>query len=180
MNNEVDYSFKICLVGEGGVGKTSLIKRFVFDQFSDKYITTLGTKITKKEVTLKHPRRRTSTNIRMLVWDIMGQQGFRQMLQNAYFFGCQGVVAVCDITRRDTMLYLEDWVKAVYSISGEVPIVFLANKCDLKKEAEINIKELDKFCSKFKRSYAYLSSAKTGKNVELGFFTLGEEILSSD
>lgn len=145
--------------------------------FSDKYITTLGTKITKKEVTLKHPKDHKSTMIRMLVWDIMGQQGFRQMLQNAYFFGCQGVVAVCDVTRRDTMLFLEDWVKAVYSISGKVPIVFLGNKCDLMDEAEVGLKELVEFTSQFERSYAFLSSAKTGKNVELGFFTMGEQIL---
>jgi small GTP-binding protein len=180
LSNEADYSLKICLVGEGGVGKTSLIKRFVYEQFSDKYITTLGTKITKKEVTIKHPKKRKSTKIRMLVWDIMGQQGFRQMLQNAYFFGCQGVVAVCDVTRRDTMLFLEDWIKAVYSISGKVPIVFLGNKCDLKNEAEVSLKELVEFTSQFERSFAFLSSAKTGKNVELGFFTLGEQILTGD
>ncbi len=177
MDNNVDYSFKICLVGEGGVGKSSLIKRFVFDQFSDKYITTLGTKITKKDVTIKHPKKRKSTNIRMLVWDIMGQQGFRQMLQDAYFFGCQGVVAVCDITRKDTMLFLEDWVKSVYSIAGKVPIVFFANKSDLTSEAEMDQRDLDDFSSKFKRSYAFASSAKTGENVDLGFITLGEEIL---
>jgi small GTP-binding protein len=180
LSNETDYSLKICLVGEGGVGKSSLIKRFVYEQFSDKYITTLGTKITKKEVTLKHPKKGKSTNIRMLVWDIMGQQGFRQMLQNAYFFGCQGVVAVCDVTRRDTMVFLEDWIKAVYSISGKVPIVFLGNKCDMKNETEVSLKELVDFTSQFDKSFAFLSSAKTGKNVELGFFTLGEQILKGD
>jgi small GTP-binding protein len=180
MNNNIDYSFKICLVGEGGVGKTSLIKRFVFDQFSDKYITTLGTKITKKDVTIKHPKKRTSTNIRMLVWDIMGQQGFRQMLQDAYFFGCQGVVGVCDITRKDTLLFLDDWVKAVYSIAGKIPIVFLANKSDLTSQAELSLKDIDNFSARFKRAYAFLSSAKTGESVELGFKTLGEEILLGD
>jgi hypothetical protein len=78
------------------------------------------------------------------------------------------------------MLFLEDWVKAVYSISGKVPLVFLGNKCDLKKEAEIGIKELTEFTSQFEKSFAFLSSAKTGKNVELGFFTLGEHILSGE
>lgn len=178
MPMDVDYSLKVCLVGEGGVGKTSLIKRYVFEEFSDKYITTIGTKITKKNLTLKHPKRGTSTKVRMLVWDIMGQAGFRQMLQDAYFFGCQGVVAVCDITRKESMLFLDDWVKAVYSIAGEVPIIFLANKSDLMAKAKLNINDLKKFSSKYEHTHAFLSSAKTGDNVELAFQTLGKEILS--
>jgi len=178
MRESVDYSIKICLVGEGKVGKTSLIRRFVYDEFSDKYLATIGTKITKKEVAIKNPNKRTMTKVRMLVWDIMGQQGFRQMLQEAYFFGCQGVVAVCDITNRDTLPNLEDWVRAVYSTAGKVPIVLLANKSDLKKQAEFKLKDLKKFSSRYENSYAFLTSAKTGDNVELAFSTLGEEILS--
>jgi small GTP-binding protein len=178
MREPVDYSVKICLVGEGRVGKTSLIRRFVYDEFPDKYITTIGTKITKKNVILKDPKKHTKTKVRMLVWDIMGQQGFRQMLQDAYFFGCQGVVAVCDITRKDTMKFLKDWIDAVHSVAGKIPIVFLANKCDLKGQAAFKIKELEKFSMNYNRSYAYLSSAKTGKNVDLAFRILGEEILS--
>jgi small GTP-binding protein len=177
VRENVDYSVKICLVGDGLVGKTSLIRRFVFNEFADKYVTTIGTKITKKNVVLKHPKGRTSTAVRMLIWDIMGQQGFRQMLQDAYFFGCQGVVAVCDITNKDTMYALEDWISAVHQVAGEVPIIFLANKCDLKKEAEFSLKDLKKFAKSYKHSYAFLSSAKSGKNVELSFETLGEEIL---
>jgi small GTP-binding protein len=179
MLSDADYSFKICLVGEGGVGKTSLIKRFVYDEFSDKYISTIGTKISKKSLTLTHPRKKAPSNIKMLVWDIMGQQGFRQMLQEAYFFGCQGVVAVCDITRKETMTFLDDWVKAVYSVAGEIPIIFLANKCDLKDRAEMNIDDLKNFTSKFKHSRAFVSSARTGENVEKAFNTLGTEILST-
>ncbi|UCF08102.1 MAG: GTP-binding protein [Thermoplasmata archaeon] len=178
MRQQADYSIKICLVGEGGVGKTSLIKRFVYDEFSDKYITTIGTKITKKQVTLKHPTKRLLVKVRMLIWDIMGQQGFRQMLQDAYFFGCQGVVAVCDITRKDTLKLMDDWIKAVYSVADEVPIVFLANKADLKNEATFSLKTMKKFASEYKNAYAFLSSAKTGKNVELAFKTLGDEVLS--
>lgn len=179
MRNPVDYSLKICLVGEGQVGKTSLIRRFVFDEFSDQYLTTIGTKITKKEVSLKNPKKRSITRARLMVWDIMGQQGFRQMLQEAYFFGCQGVIAVCDITKSDTLPSLEDWIRAVYSTAGKVPIVFLANKSDLKKQAQFKLKDLKKFSSNYENSYAFLTSAKTGENVELAFNTLGEEILSS-
>lgn len=173
------YLFKICLVGEGAVGKTCLIKRFVFDTFSDKYIVTMGTKITKINKLITHPLKGTPTKVRMLIWDIMGQQGFRQMLQDAYFYGCQGAMAVCDITRRNTMSLLDEWVKAVYSVAGEIPMVFLANKCDLKDKAQLCLDELEYFSSKYERPHAFFTSAKTGENVDLAFETLGEEILSS-
>jgi small GTP-binding protein len=180
MRKTVDYSIKICLVGEGKVGKTSLIQRFVFDNFPDKYITTIGTKISKKDMIIKHPKKYTSVEVRMLVWDIMGQQGFRQMLQDAYFFGCQGVLAVCDSTREDTLHALEDWIRTAYSKAGEVPVVFLANKCDQKQERVVDTRMLVEFSQNYGNSYGFSSSAKTGQNVELAFRTLGEEILSRE
>lgn len=175
----MEYSFKICLVGEGGVGKTSLIKRFVYDEFSDKYISTIGTKITKKDLKISNTKKETSFNVRMMVWDIMGQQGFRKVLQDAYFYGCQGALAICDITRKETLDLLDDWVKSIYSVAGEVPIVFLANKCDLKEKAEMDFDNLNELSSKYKPSKAFLSSAKNGLNVNLAFKTLGEEIIDS-
>jgi len=177
MEKNTEYSFKICLVGEGGVGKTSLIKRFVYDEFSDKYISTIGTKITKKDLTVSNKIKNTSFNVKMMVWDIMGQQGFRKVLQDAYFYGCQGALAICDITRKETLDLLDDWVKSIYSVAGEVPIVFLANKCDLKEKAELNFDNLKELSSKYKPSKAFLSSAKNGLNVNLAFKTLGEEII---
>ena len=176
-NTSTEYTFKVCLVGEGGVGKTSLIRRYVFDTFSDEYITTLGTKISKKIVVLKDPKSRTTAHVRLLVWDIMGQQGFRQMLQQAYFFGAQGIVGVCDNTRPETLEFLEDWIVAVHSVAGQLPIVFLGNKSDLTDERKLRQDELQEFSSKYPDSYAFQTSAKTGENVELAFMTIGEEVL---
>ena len=167
----------MCLVGEGGVGKTSLIRRYVFNTFSDKYIATLGTKISKKTLILKDPRRRTQANVRLLIWDIMGQQGFRQMLQQAYFFGAQGIVAVCDVTRSETLDFLEDWINAVKTVTGDLPVTFLGNKSDLDSEIQTSLSALQSFASNYPNSYAYHSSAKSGQNVEMAFSTIGEEIL---
>jgi small GTP-binding protein len=178
MQGRMYYLFKVCLVGEGAVGKTCLIKRFVFDTFSDKYIVTMGTKITKRNKIITHPVKGTPTKVRMLIWDIMGQQGFRQMLQDAYFYGCQGAIAVCDITRLETMSLLDEWVRTVYSVAGVIPVVFLANKSDLGGQEQLSLDDLEFFCSKYERTHAYLTSAKTGENVELAFETLGKEILA--
>jgi small GTP-binding protein len=168
---------KICLVGEGAVGKTSLIKRFVFDAFDGKYVTTLGTKITKKEVKFKHLESNEEYNVTMLIWDIMGQKGFRELLQEAYFYGAQGIIAVCDITKKDTMMELDGWIDSAFNVTGKVPIVFLANKADMKEKAQFTINEFQDFASKYERAAALTSSAKTGENVEAAFETLSKEII---
>jgi small GTP-binding protein len=168
---------KICLVGEGAVGKTSLIKRFVFEAFDGKYVTTLGTKITKKEVMIKHPVKGNEYNVTMLIWDIMGQKGFRELLQEAYFYGAQGIIAVCDITNKETMMELDGWIDSAFNVTGKVPIVFLANKADLEDKAQFTPDEFKEFASKYERSASFTSSAKTGQNVEEAFAALGLEIM---
>jgi small GTP-binding protein len=168
---------KLCLVGESAVGKTCLIRRFVYDQFDDKYIGTLGTKITKKEIRIQNPTNNGMQDINLMIWDIMGQQGFRQLLQEAYFFGAQGIIGVCDVTRRNTLSELQSWMEAVQSVTDEIPTVFLGNKSDLEDYQEVNLNDIKSFASRYNKTEAYLSSAKTGFNVELVFKILGEKIL---
>lgn len=172
-----EIKLKICLVGEGSVGKSSLIRRFVFDEFSDAYISTIGTKITKKEVELKHPLKNEKFKVTLLIWDIMGQKGFRQLLQEAYFYGAQGLIAVCDVTNKQSLKDLDSWIDSAFSVTGKVPLVFLANKSDLNEKAEFGLEDLEAVISKYERSSALSSSAKTGENVEEAFRTLGIEIL---
>jgi small GTP-binding protein len=169
---------KICLVGSGGVGKTSLIRKFVFEEFNDAYITTIGTKITRKELKLKHPSTNGEIEVNMLIWDIMGQKGFRQLLQEAYFFGAQGVIAVCDITNKESLKEIDGWVDSAFSVAGDVPVVFLANKIDLKDKATFDFDELKKIASRYENSITFSSSAKTGENVEEIFQKLSAEILN--
>ncbi len=167
---------KICLIGEGGVGKTSLIKRFVFDQFSDGYLITIGTKITKKEIVVKNPETQDNLTVTMMIWDIMGQKGFREILREAYFFGAQGAIAVCDVTRKETLYELEGWIKSMNDITKDVPLVFIGNKCDLTNEAQLTFKDVKDFALKYSEPTVFLSSAKTGVNVNLAFKTLAEKI----
>src|SRR5437660_10384449 len=87
---------KVCLVGDVAVGKTSLIRRFVQDEFDDRYIATLGAKVTKK--TIKVDWKDGPTRRDMMRGDIMGEKGFRALLRDAYFEGSHGVIAVCDLT----------------------------------------------------------------------------------
>ena len=178
MSETAPYKFKVCLVGEHEVGKTCLIRRYVFNEFSDDYISTIGTKVTKKETTIRHPDTKEPVGVQLMIWDIMGQQGFRQLLQQAYFFGAQGIVAVCDNTREYTLSELEGWIEGIQDVCKEVPTVFLGNKCDLVDIQEIGIGELKSFAAGYESPGAYLSSAKTGENVETSFEVLGLKILN--
>ncbi len=169
---------KICLIGDVGVGKTSLIRRYVLDVFDDKYIATIGTKVTKKEIEVKDPRTGAPQKIVLLVWDIMGQPSFREVLREAYFYGAEGALAVCDVTSKESLGELRYWVKAMSATTGKIPIVFLGNKCDLREETRVPYQDLDVFAKKHD-SPALLTSAKTGYNVEQAFITLVDKLLLS-
>ncbi len=177
MPQENIVKLKLCLIGEGSVGKTSLIKRFVYETFDNAYISTIGTKITKKDMVLKDPASDADVSVTILVWDIMGQKGFRELLQEAYFYGAQGLIAVCDISNKFSFDEVGDWVSSAFEVTGEIPIAFIANKFDLKDSSEFSIQDLEEYAKKFKDSFALPSSAKTGMNVEETFQKLGQEIL---
>src|SRR3972149_141545 len=166
---------KVCLVGEAAVGKTSLIRRFVLDDFDDKYIQTPGTKVSKKEITAASPDGSGELKIDMTIWDIMGQKGFRELLKEAYFYGAKGILAVCDVTRRKTLDDLDDWIEGVYSVTGKIPIEFLANKLDMEGEKQIGEEEMVQAARAYDSSF-HCTSAKSGVNVELAFQSLAERI----
>jgi GTPase SAR1 family protein len=92
MSTDAEVIKKICLIGAGEVGKTSLIKRFILDIFDDKYLKTLGTKVSKKEIVLGIPEKDMNVDLTFLIWDIMGQATFRTLLKDSYFFGASGAL----------------------------------------------------------------------------------------
>jgi len=164
---------KVCLVGEAAVGKTSLVRRFVLDDFDDAYAQTLGTRIYKHATTIAPGG--TRLDVDMMVWDIMGQKGFRELLKDAYFYGAHGILAVADLTRRETFADLGGWIGGVREVAGEVPIVLLANKADLRDEAPVTESEVAGAAERYGAPY-YLTSAKSGENVERAFRDLAERI----
>lgn len=167
---------KICLIGESAVGKTSLIRRFVHDSFDDKYIRTMGTKVTKKELTMEGLGDNGPTDVQLLIWDIVGERSFRQLLQESFFYGTQGILGTCDLTRENTLAELGNWMDFVMRITDKIPVVFLGNKNDLPGQ-QFNLNDIKNFASKFENTESYITSAKTGHNVELAFKTLGKKIL---
>ncbi len=164
--------FKIVLLGDPSVGKTSLVSRFVLNNFDEKYITTLGTRVYKKEVPLELDGEKRK--VILMVWDTLGQKGFERILQNA-LRGSKGAIMVSDITRRETFDNLEKWVFRTLLYSGAMPMVFVANKSDLKDKYDFSAQDMRDLGDKYDFP-AYLTSAKTGNHVEEAFKHLAREI----
>ena len=167
---------KICLVGEGAVGKTCLIRRFIHDQFDDRYLLTLGAKVTKKVEDVRIPERNVQAVLELNVWDIMGQAGFRELAKEAYFHGARGILAVMDLTRPATLDGIREWIGAVQDVTGSVPLVLLANKHDLKDLAAVTPAQVSAAAGALGCT-SFLTSAKTGQNVEAAFRQLADEIV---
>ena len=180
--NRIRLKGKVCLLGDAAVGKTSLIRRYILDKFDDKYITTMGTKVTLKELHLDFPERDTTVELTLLIWDIVGQKKKlpsaivsyeRYMPQKKYFRGANGAFLVCDMTRNETFDSLPEWISAMTKEVGEVPMVFIANKIDLQKDTSLELQDVDDFASQY-NSKVISTSAKTGENVEEAFLILGK------
>jgi len=171
----VDVKKKLLLLGDGAVGKTSLVRRFVLDTFEDRYITTIGAKVTKKDINFKvggEPLR-----FSMMLWDVLGQQGYSN-IQKASFSGADGALLVCDVTRAATLNSLEKyWVPHVKEVAGDIPFLLLANKADLTKR-ELGPQELFEAAAKFNSRF-FFTSAKNGMNVNLAFYKLAYGIVKN-
>ena len=167
---------KICLVGEGAVGKTCLIRRFIHDQFDDRYISTLGAKVSKKELVVDADGEQV--NVDMTIWDIMGEKGFRELLKEAYFYGANGILAVADQTRRKTLDDLDDWIDGVEQIVGKVPLLIAVNKSDLVSSAQYGEKDVEQVARAFDCEFL-VTSAKSGQNVEEAFRRLSQMVTES-
>ena len=167
---------KVCLVGNPAVGKTSLVRRYVLDSFDEKYLTTIGTKVSKKPVRVTDPSHDLDADVDLMIWDIMGQPGFREMLKDAYFFDAKGILAVADLTRKDTLEDLANWIKAVEGVTGKVPIIVAVNKADLEHEAQFTTAEAVQAAETLGAD-VFLTSAKTGSNVEEIFRRLGARVV---
>lgn len=162
------HKLKVCLVGEGAVGKTSLIQRFVYDAFQDRYVATLGTRVTKKELRLNLPGTEEEGRVVLMIWDVMGQKSVRDLLQEGWFHGTQGILMVCDVTRPETLKELEGWKTSVEGVAGDVPCYLMGNKADLKEDARVAPDDLKAYGKEWGCPYTF-TSAKTGEGVEKAF-----------
>ncbi len=171
------YKFKICLVGEEAVGKTSLIHRFVSGAFDESYIRTLGAVVSKKTVSLGTLEGRP-VQVDMMILDIMGKRTFLQLFKEAYFHGAKGILAVFDVTRKASLEDLTKWIDGVRDSVGPIPVYVLGNKLDLKERRETTETDAIEVLRSYECPIMY-TSAKTGTNVEQAFQGLAKTIVET-
>lgn len=167
-------SKKICLVGDFGVGKTSLIRQFVDRQFSDQYLSTVGVKLSRKLVELSGVQK---MQLQLMIWDIEGSNKFKAIAPT-YFQGAKGAVIVGDVTRPETLNHIGDHIQSFLAVNPQSYIVIALNKSDLI-EAEYleKIRQYNKFSDQTYVLGTYLTSAKTGNNVDEIFQVLANALI---
>ncbi len=168
-----NYIKKICMLGDGAVGKTSLIRRFVFDEFKDDYIMTIGTKVTKKPLKFIADDG-TDIVLTLMIHDILGQAKF-ESLHKSYYAGSKGGLIVVDLTRKETLDRVEWWYDGFTDIAGKVPMTIVGNKNDLEDEHQMTLQEVQEVAETFGARF-YLASAKSGENVERIFNNIGRRV----
>jgi small GTP-binding protein len=161
---------KICLMGSFGVGKTSLVARFVHSLFSDKYHTTVGVKIDKKIVSVE------GSEVTLMIWDMAGEEDSAPIKLNQVR-DASGYLVVVDGTRRKTLEAARDIQQRVEKEIGRQPFLVLANKSDLRADWEIQDSELRELTA---GGWIVLeTSARTGEGVEDAFLALTSSILKA-
>jgi small GTP-binding protein len=161
------YLFKIVFLGEGAVGKTSLVGRFVYNSFEGDYLATIGTDIHLKMVQVD------DTMVKLVIWDIAGQDNFAQ-LRRAYYQNASGAFFVFDTSRPETIARIDEWLKALFTVTGEIPLVMLENKIDLQRA--VTQKQKDQIIEKYGIKIIP-TSAKEDTNVEDAFQDMTRKIL---
>jgi small GTP-binding protein len=156
-------------LGDFAVGKTSLVRRFVYNLFDDKYISTIGVRVSRKTVAI--PRADDVVDLTMMLWDLGGSEEFTHM-RTSYLRGAAGAVLVCDLTRPETLDTLRVYVHDLLKINPDAQLIVAANKCDLVDQQWPAQAQLQDAAVGLHAPH-YLTSAKTGDEVESLFRHLG-------
>lgn len=164
-------SKKVCLLGDFSVGKTSLVRRFVLNLFEDRYLSTIGVKVSRKTVVTPGPG--DLVELTLMLWDLAGSEEF-DAVRASYLRGASGAVLVCDLTRPETLASLTTYADDLRRVSPQAAaLVVAANKLDLVEQRRIGQDELEQAAARF-NAPLFLTSARTGDEVEVLFRRLGQ------
>lgn len=160
---------KVCMLGGFGVGKTSLVRRYVQSIFSDAYLTTVGVKIEKKTVNIG------AAEVALILWDLAGEDDVAT-IRTSYLRGASGYFLVVDATRGETLEVAKSIQARATSAIGSVPFLFLFNKSDLKEDWQIPEQSISELRDAGRM--VLRTSAKTGEGVEEAFQELAKRMVS--
>ena len=158
---------RITMLGDSAVGKTSLISKFLNQNFDENYLTTIGKDKLEKKVVMKD-----GNEIKLIIWDTAGQERFHSIATST-IKGSHGIILTFDLTKRSSFNSLESWLNDIKDNSNEVPVVIFGNKCDLFENYEVENEEAKKFAKEHNLQY-FETSAKQNVNVQEGFNSIAE------
>ena len=161
---------KICMLGTSAVGKTSLVSRYVKSIFSDKYLTSVGVKIDKKEIEID------GKILKLMLWDIAGEDDYTE-IKASYLRGDAAYFLVVDGTRKESLNMAFEIHQKVIANIGNTPFILLFNKVDLLPEWDITDDDITELVGQ--GMVCLKTSAKSGENVENAFQQLSRMILGS-
>ncbi len=164
---------KICMVGVAGVGKTSLVRQFVYHRFQEKYLSTVGTTISRKEVEVDIADQRVV--VKLILWDLAGSAHLSSVTKS-YLRGASGAVMVSDLTRPESLSVLLHHIKELKAINPKASFVLVGNKVDLNDELKVPETDLIALGHTYRAPH-FLTSAKTGENVEHMFHVLARHLV---
>lgn len=162
------YFFKILVAGPGGAGKTSLLRQYIKNKFSESTKMTIGVDFFLKELQLN-----SDVKVSLQLWDFGGQKHFQNLHKN-YVEGAKGALLLIDLTRVFEIERVKKWVDLVRMKKDDLPIVFIGNKVDLKQDIKVDDDLLQKAMEEFNMLDMLKTSAKTGENVDKAFERIAE------
>jgi Ras-related protein Rab-1A len=166
-DDEYDFIFKVLLLGNSDVGKSSLLLRFVDSVWNDAFVPTIGVDFKVKTLEINNKK------VKMQIWDTAGEERFRTVV-STYFRGAHGILLLYDVTNRDSFKNLENWLIEIEKNSSEKVLkILLGNKCDLNDDREIQPDEGRAFADRNGMEFME-TSAKMNTNVNEAFETLGK------
>lgn len=162
---DYDYVFKILLIGDSAVGKSSLLLRFAEDIFTDSFLPTIGVDFKIRTI------QAAGSKVKLQMWDTAGQERFKSIL-TSYYKGTHGVLLVYDITDRRSFVDVQNWVNDVEKYGREdVVKILIGNKKDMQEKREVSYEEGKRFADGLGMKYIE-TSAKDGLNIEESFVSL--------